>query len=157
MDDSDVLRHHQHLALAFAASGSGIFSTVNVNILNLHKGGLAEDRVLQLLLSRRWQLVERNWRCRWGEFDLLLIKPGRLLLVEVKARRQAGFDAWGASKLDSRKRLRLGRTFACWLSLHSTYQTYPVQMVLALVRLPVSTLQVRWIPVLEASVSNKAG
>ena len=124
---------------------------------NQASGSGAEQMVLELLQVHGWQVITRNWRCRWGEIDLLLIKPDRLLLVEVKARRKAGFDAWGASKLDGRKRRRLGRTFACWLSLHSTYQTYPVQMILALVRLPVSALQVRWIPVLEALVPNSAG
>ena len=117
-------------------------------------GRSAEDRVAALLGQSGWTLLARNWCCRWGELDLLMSKPNRLLLVEVKARRQAGFDAWGALTVDSRKLRRLGRTFACWLSHHSTYQTYSVQMVLALVCLPVSTRRVRWIPVLEASLSG---
>ncbi|WP_413440254.1 YraN family protein [Synechococcus sp. MIT S1220] len=91
---------------------------------------------------------------RWGELDLLMSKPGRLLLVEVKARRQAGFDAWGAASLDDRKRRCLKRTFTCWLSQHADYQPYPVRMVLALVRLPLSRQQVRWLPVLDTTVGT---
>ncbi len=115
-------------------------------------GRFAEDRVAALLGQSGWRLLDRNWRCRWGELDLLMSKPGRLLLVEVKARRQAGFDAWGAASLDDRKRRCLKRTFTCWLSQHADYQPYPVRMVLALVRLPVSAGQVRWINILETSL-----
>ena len=49
-------------------------------------GGWAEQRALRLLRQRGWTLLERNWHCRWGEIDLLLSKPERLLLVEVKGR-----------------------------------------------------------------------
>ena len=114
----------------------------------------AEQLVLTLLQLRGWRMIAQNWRCRWGELDLLMSKPGRLLLVEVKARRQAGFDAWGAASLDDRKRRCLERTFACWLSRHVDYQPYPVRMVLALVRLPVSAGQVRWLPVLHTTVGT---
>ena len=51
------------------------------------RGAAAETRVLQLLTGRGWQLLDRNWRCRWGELDLLLVRNGLLLLVEVKGRR----------------------------------------------------------------------
>ncbi len=57
-------------------------------------GGWAEQRALRLLQSRGWRLRARNWHCRWGELDLLLEKPDRLLLVEVKGRR-SGVDGWG--------------------------------------------------------------
>ena len=112
----------------------------------------AEQLVLMLLERRGWRMIAQNWRCRWGELDLLMSKPGRLLLVEVKARRQAGFDAWGAAAVDDRKRRCLARTFACWLSRHADYRCYPVRMVLALVRLPLSRQQVRWLPVLDTTV-----
>ena len=59
------------------------------------QGSWAEQRALRLLQQRGWQLVVRNWRCRWGEIDLLVEKPGRLLLVEVKGRRRCGPDGWG--------------------------------------------------------------
>jgi Holliday junction resolvase-like predicted endonuclease len=48
------------------------------------QGDWAEQRALRLLREQGWWILERQWRCRWGELDLLLHKPGRLLLVEVK-------------------------------------------------------------------------
>ena len=122
---------------------------------NAARGVDAERLVMDLLQLRGWRVIARNWVCRWGELDLLMSKPDRLLLVEVKARRQAGFDAWGSASLDGRKRRCLERSFACWLSQHADYQPYPVQMVLALVRLPVSAGQVRWINILETSLHRQ--
>jgi hypothetical protein len=46
------------------------------------QGDWAEQRALRLLRQQGWWILERQWRCRWGELDLLLHKPGRLLLVE---------------------------------------------------------------------------
>jgi putative endonuclease len=49
------------------------------------RGAWAEGRALERLRSRGWVLVSRNWSCRWGELDLVLTKPGRILLVEARS------------------------------------------------------------------------
>ena len=59
------------------------------------QGRWAEQRALRLLEGQGWRLVARNWRCRWGELDLVCEKPGRLLLVEVKGRRPGHRDGAG--------------------------------------------------------------
>ncbi|MCF8131616.1 MAG: YraN family protein [Synechococcus sp. Tobar2m-G35] len=105
----------------------------------------AEALALTLLQQRGWMLLARNWRCRWGELDLLLTKPGRLLLVEVKGRRSAGRDLWGSRRLGQGQALRLRRAFACWLADHPGQALLPVEVVLALVPLPPATGGVRWL------------
>ena len=50
-------------------------------------GAQAETRVSSLLQRQGWQLLDRNWSCRWGELDLVLHKNEQLLVVEVKGRR----------------------------------------------------------------------
>jgi putative endonuclease len=109
-------------------------------------GGWAEQRALRLLCSRGWQLRARNWRCRWGELDLLLEKPDRLLLVEVKGRR-SGVDGWGAAALQRGKRQRLERAWQCWLAEHPQEAQRPVELVYALVPLPPRRGPIRWIRV----------
>jgi Holliday junction resolvase-like predicted endonuclease len=42
----------------------------------------AELEVLQVLLGNGWQAIEHRWHCRWGEIDLLVAKPERLLSVK---------------------------------------------------------------------------
>ena len=46
-------------------------------------GAQAETRVSSLLQRQGWQLLDRNWSCRWGELDLVLHKNMQLLVVEV--------------------------------------------------------------------------
>jgi len=108
-------------------------------------GNWAEQRALRLLQRSGWRLLARQWRCRWGELDLLLHKPQRLLLVEVKSRRRCGPDGWGAASFDAAKRARLEAAYGCWLAAHPRYQRCSLELVLALVPQPPATAPVRWI------------
>lgn len=109
------------------------------------RGGWAEQRALRLLLQRGWHLQSRNWRCRWGELDLVLTKPGRVLLVEVKGRSRSGWDGGGIAALRQVKRLRLRRSALCWLATHPQHHADSVEIVAALVSLPPWQRPVRWI------------
>ncbi|MCP9796436.1 MULTISPECIES: YraN family protein [Cyanophyceae] len=108
-------------------------------------GAWAEQRVLRLLRRRGWELLERNWRCRWGELDLIVRKPGRLLLVEVKGRRAGSLDGSGTAALRWQKRRRLARAWDCWLAAHPRWERTPVEQVAALVPLPPARAPVRWV------------
>lgn len=112
------------------------------------QGDWAEQRALRLLRGRGWRLLARQWRCRWGELDLVLAKPGlpgRILVVEVKARRRCGPDGWGRAALDRRKRRRLQQSWQCWLLSQPQWAEAAVELVLALVPLPPVRAPVRWI------------
>ena len=106
-------------------------------------GAQAEAQVAALLCCRRWRLLDCNWRCRWGELDLVLAKPERLLLVEVKARRRCGLDHGGLLACGPRKRCRLARAMRCWLAAHPSYCSHAIEAHLALVD---GQGQVRWFP-----------
>lgn len=54
-------------------------------------GDHGEDIALQYLSRRGYELVERNYRTRYGEIDLILRQNATLVFVEVKLRRGAGF------------------------------------------------------------------
>ncbi|MFZ0407938.1 MAG: YraN family protein [Cyanobium sp.] len=109
------------------------------------QGRWAEQRALRLLQQRGWRLLSRNWRCRWGELDLVCEKPGRLLLVEVKGRRAGSRDGGGTTVLQGAQRQRLRRAWDCWLVEHPERATWPVEHVAALVPLPPAAGAVRWL------------
>jgi putative endonuclease len=109
------------------------------------QGRWAEQRALRLLENQGWHLLARNWRCRWGELDLVCEKQGRLLLVEVKGRRPGHRDGAGSAALRGRQRRRLGRAWACWLVDHPERAAWPVEFVAALVPLPPAAGGVRWL------------
>ena len=111
------------------------------------RGQQAERHAAALLHQRGWMVLDRNWRCRWGELDLVLLKGSRLLVVEVKGRsardrERGGLDAFGASK-----RRRLARAISCWRADHPEHGDQMLQVVLALVSLDRPTVPVRWLAV----------
>lgn len=69
-------------------------------------GARAEDRCAQLLRAAGLVLLERNWRCRLGEIDLIAEDRGVLVFAEVRLRRAFGFGGAGES-VTAAKRARL--------------------------------------------------
>ncbi len=58
------------------------------------RGRAAEEAAVRYLEDHGYQVVERNFTCRWGEIDLVAYHQGqKIVFVEVKARRS---DALGS-------------------------------------------------------------
>ena len=51
------------------------------------KGGFGEEMALDMLLKKGMTLLEKNFRCRFGEVDLILRDKETLVFVEVKLRK----------------------------------------------------------------------
>ncbi len=69
-------------------------------------GKEAEDRAASLLLQRGLRLVQRNYRCRGGEIDLIMRDGECLVFIEVRYRSRSDFGDALAS-VDQRKRQRI--------------------------------------------------
>lgn len=70
------------------------------------EGARAEDLCADLLRAAGLRLVERNWRCRLGEIDLIAEDGGMLVFAEVRMRTGPGFGGAGES-VTAAKRARL--------------------------------------------------
>jgi putative endonuclease len=57
----------------------------------------AEDAALRYLVGQGLKLVSRNYRCRTGEIDLIMVDRTALVLVEVRYRSSARFGGAAAS------------------------------------------------------------
>jgi putative endonuclease len=66
-------------------------------MLNSLLGQAAESRAASFLLSNGLKLVARNWRCRFGEIDLVMQDGPTLVFVEVRLRSRADFGGAAAS------------------------------------------------------------
>jgi putative endonuclease len=69
-------------------------------------GAEAEDRAARFLASQGLTLVERNFRTRFGEIDLVARDGETLVFVEVRLRTGNRFGGAAAS-VDSSKRARI--------------------------------------------------
>ena len=69
-------------------------------------GAQAEDLALAYLLDRNLKLKARNYTCRLGEIDLILLEGKTLVFVEVRMRHSRAFGG-AAESLTTRKRDRL--------------------------------------------------
>ena len=61
---------------------------------------------MQLARRAGLRLLERNWRCRLGEIDLIAEEGGVLVFAEVRMRRSARFGG-AAESVTAAKRSRL--------------------------------------------------
>ena len=110
-------------------------------------GGWAEEEALRQLEAQGWQLLDRNWRCRWGELDLVLERQQQLLVVEVKGRRIGHWDRHGLDAFHSAKRRRMARAISCWRAAHPASAEQLLRVKLALVPLISSRGTIRWMDV----------
>lgn len=82
-------------------------------------GPWGEALAAEYLRKKRYQLVATNYRCRFGEIDLIVKNRRYLVFVEVKLRKSGRFAA-AAEFVDARKQERLRTTALLWLSQNPT-------------------------------------
>lgn len=87
--------------------------------MNIGKTGLqGEKRVAQFLRGRGFNVVKRNFQCRYGEIDIIAENDEYILFVEVKTRKQNALIS-GMEAVDSHKQSRL--TLAAQNYMTKTY------------------------------------
>ncbi len=74
----------------------------------------AEQIALDYLLARNLRLVARNFHCRVGEIDLIMLDRDCLVFIEVRYRKPNRF-ASAANSVDSRKQVKLIKAAAFYL------------------------------------------
>jgi len=81
-------------------------------------GDQGEAQAAGYLEERGYAILDRQWRCRFGELDIVARSPeGILCFVEVK-RRGSGAIGLPREFVDGRKQARLRRAAGAYLSFH---------------------------------------
>jgi putative endonuclease len=78
-------------------------------------GRRGEELACERLAAAGLRIVERNWRCRSGEIDVIAAGPDLLVFCEVKTRRGNGYGT-PAEAVTTAKRARLRRLAAAYLA-----------------------------------------
>lgn len=81
--------------------------------LRQNLGRYGEDRAANFLQDRGYVIIERNWRSRTGEIDLIAREKDRLVFVEVKTRNGSGFGH-PFEAITAEKMARMRRLVADW-------------------------------------------
>lgn len=80
-------------------------------------GDWGEALVEKYLSERGCRIVEREWRCRFGEIDLIAEQEGALLFVEVKLRTNLRYGIPRES-VTAKKQEKLRSAALLYLSMH---------------------------------------
>lgn len=81
-------------------------------------GKTGENFTATYLIERGYQILDRNWRIKEGELDLVALSPDKeIVFVEVKTRSSAAYgdplESISATKLH-----RIQRLAQAWLAMH---------------------------------------
>jgi len=68
--------------------------------------------------------IEKNFRCRGGEIDLIMLHRDELVFVEVRLRSRTDFGS-GAESVTPRKQQRIICAAHYFLAMHARWRNYP--------------------------------
>lgn len=81
-------------------------------------GAYGERVAARYLTDAGMQVLDRNWRCRLGELDIVALDGSCLVVCEVKTRRSMTYGS-PLEAVTVRKAARLRRLAASWLVEHA--------------------------------------
>lgn len=87
-------------------------------------GNLGEDLAVSFLEGKRYRILERNYRCKGGEVDIVARDPRdkSLVFVEVKARRDLSYGVPQLAVTPFKQR-QISKAALTWLAKHRQQDT----------------------------------
>lgn len=80
-------------------------------------GKSGEDKAVQYLEERGFQIVERNWRTRYCEIDIVALKSKTMHFVEVKSRKTTAYGD-GFDYVTPKKQKQMKFAAEMWIQAH---------------------------------------
>ena len=81
-------------------------------------GAFGEEKVSEYLLAHGYEIIERNWRIREGEIDIVALSTkGVFSFIEVKTRSSVAFGH-PFEAINNEKAHRMQRLALAWLATH---------------------------------------
>ncbi|MCR5090327.1 MAG: YraN family protein [Oscillospiraceae bacterium] len=84
-------------------------------------GRWGEEQTAEAMEQAGWTILDRNYRCRYGELDIVARRGDILAFTEVKLRKNTSF-AEAREFVTAGKQRRLRLAAMCWISSRSWAQ-----------------------------------
>ena len=92
--------------------------------LAYQKGVQAEDMAAQMFERKGFEILQRRYKTKYGEVDVIAAKEGLLVFAEVKARKTIE-EALEAISAQARQRIQNAALY--FLSTHEAYASYDMR------------------------------
>ena len=86
---------------------------------NRRVGGAQETRAMLELERLGYKILEKNFRCRIGEIDIIALHKGYLVFIEVKYRKNSR-NGYAAEAVNRKKQQIISRVADYYISTHCT-------------------------------------
>ena len=107
-------------------------------------GKSGEDIAALFFKDKGYKIVERNWRCKMGEIDLIVSKKTELRFVEVKTRSNSNFG-YPEEALTYIKKRHFFNAIEFYLNKHKLNDAEAHADVIAII-LNDKDFDIRWLP-----------
>lgn len=97
-------------------------------------GDRGEILVAKLLQANGWQILATQWRCRWGELDVVACDLQWLLFIEVKTRSDRNWDGDGSLAITPKKQAKIIKAASTFLGENPQLSSLACRFDVALVR-----------------------
>ncbi len=87
-------------------------------------GQHSERTALEYLKNKGLRLLDNNFRCRFGEIDLIMNDDDTVVFIEVRCRNNTRFGS-GADSVDYRKQQKIIASAQIYLQQHRQYTDKP--------------------------------
>ena len=97
-------------------------------------GSRGEDLAVRYLKKKGYKVIERNYRCQWGEIDLVARDKETLIFVEIKSRSSSEFGL-PQDAVDRFKQEKLIQVAKAYMAEHRLPENIPARFDVVAVQL----------------------
>jgi putative endonuclease len=98
----------------------------NALLSTSEKGKKGEERAVRYLVEKNYEILERNWRTRKGEIDIIAKQDECVIFIEVKTIPKGNIDTL-SRLLDKRKQEKILKTAKYYLENNRQYSNYYIR------------------------------
>jgi putative endonuclease len=92
------------------------------------RGAIGEQAAVDLLADHGYEIVERNFRTKYGELDVIAVERHTLVFCEVRTRVGRNAIAYALESIGPGKRLQLRKMAREWLRLSTAERPFTTGM-----------------------------